>query len=520
MAWLPWFLALLVHAACGARAHAAAEPRASCADRYDSTSKEGSLALRNAYASFFLTGKGQFWGSAFHVERFIDAVKASAVKASAAHNRTLLVDVGAAPYNTMGGDISHVLTFAKHWPSSSGATIMGFEPGRAPFSRLVEYVEKQVGKKSTQPSRDVGDGEERPGADQSKQRGKQAGTGKQLAQQQQQRTTSIVRDGGRDWIVLRNAPLSDRQRAVKISNQPYAGDNTASLEEHYQQKSGAGGGRMVRSLTLDGELRRRGLSHHEILILKVDVEGHEMSVLNGAATAIREGRVPLILVEYGDKMSPAIWDAMKRPHSAAAAAPTAAALPGPSLYSLQRWADERGYDTFLLGSAGHRPVLIGVTGTLWREEYEVCRDKNQKFSPNGRDWKNFSAWNPYWAAVCWYDVALILREPREPRLRSLLLEQCALPDPFCRRLREGWYPEWMDAPWPTTNLCCAHTIARPQHGEVCHTFRLCKDSPKQRGPSSWKAAVGRALSQLVRPRRSLRSIGDGRQEQARRRKKL
>jgi hypothetical protein len=63
------------------------EPRARCAARYDSTSKDdASPALRDAYASFFLTGKGQFWGSAFHVERFIDAVKEAAVKVSANHN--------------------------------------------------------------------------------------------------------------------------------------------------------------------------------------------------------------------------------------------------------------------------------------------------------------------------------------------------------------------------------------------------------------------------------------------------
>ena len=54
-------------------------------------------------------------------------------------------------------------------------------------------------------------------------------------------------------------------------------------------------------------------------LLKVDVEGHEMAVLNGANRAISAGRVPIVLLEYGDKMSPAIWDAMQRRHSGAAA---------------------------------------------------------------------------------------------------------------------------------------------------------------------------------------------------------
>ena len=98
----------------------------------------------------------------------------------------------------------------------------------------------------------------------------------------------------------------------------------------------------------------------QVLILKVDVEGHEMAVLQGAAAAIEAGNVPFILVEYGDKMSPAIWDAMKRWHSGAAAAPSPAELPGPSLYALQRWADARGYDAYLLGATHGAPVFVGL----------------------------------------------------------------------------------------------------------------------------------------------------------------
>ena len=504
---MPTYVRLIVawSATVQAELRANGEPRARCAARYDSTSKDdASPALRDAYASFFLTGKGQFWGSAFHVERFIDAVKEAAVKVSANHNRTLLVDVGAAPYNTLGGDISHTLTFAKHWPSSSGATIMGFEPGQHPFNRLVMSVEDQVGIKATKTPKSASPphlqalGRASQGASTAGAYGTVDAMGKKV-----EPTTAVIEAGGREWIVLRNAPVSDRQRSVIISNQPQAGDNTASLEPHYQSGSNH---RTVRSLTLDAELRRRGLSQHEILILKVDVEGHEMSVLQGAATAIEERRAPFILVEYGDKMSPAIWDAMKRPFSAAAAAPSSAAMPGPSLHSLQKWGDERGYDSFLLGAQGARPVLIGVTGALWREEYEVCRDKNQKFSNDGRMWKNFSAWNPRWEAVCWYDVALILREPRNPQLRSALLERSALPTHFCRTLKSGWYPTWIDEKQPP-NLCCAHEVQFPERGEVCHTLKSCDAPPlvprifhdrissKRNGAASLGTRIKRMLSQ-------------------------
>lgn len=58
----------------------------------------------------------------------------------------------------------------------------------------------------------------------------------------------------------------------------------------------------MRAVTIDGELRRRGMASQELLLLKADVEGHEMSVLKGAERTILAGNVPFILVEYGDKM--------------------------------------------------------------------------------------------------------------------------------------------------------------------------------------------------------------------------
>ena len=444
----------------------------------------GANRARAANAAFFLTGRAQFWGSAFHLEYFIDAVKtASSLAAEAApeerNNGTVLVDVGAAPYNVVGGDISHVLTYQKHWKASSGATILAFEPGGAPFGRLVQYV-----------SRAVGEGH---------------AIGRRDDPHSNTPTVTIAPKGSaREWIVLRNSPASDRSQQVRISNQPYAGDNTASLEPHYQAKY-AGGGRVTRSVTLDGELRRRGLSDKEILILKVDVEGHEMAVLRGARQHIAAGLVTIILVEYGDKMSPAIWDAMKRRNSGAAAAPSPQELPGPSLHRLQTWASERGYDSFLVGAAHRKPVLIPLTGGLWRDEYEVCRDKSQKWSPNGRIWQNFSAWNPMSSAVCWYDVALIHRTPKSPKFRKLLLQSASLPPNFCKSVeKDHWYPHWIDRP-PPTELCCTHTVLNPRNGDVCHSFKNCTDTgggrpggggAKGGGKGGGGAKLGKATGKL------------------------
>jgi FkbM family methyltransferase len=49
--------------------------------------------------------------------------------------------------------------------------------------------------------------------------------------------------------------------------------------------------------TLDDYLARRGLDR--IDLLKIDVEGHEMDVLNGAANALRDGKIRFLTFEFG-----------------------------------------------------------------------------------------------------------------------------------------------------------------------------------------------------------------------------
>lgn len=63
----------------------------------------------------------------------------------------------------------------------------------------------------------------------------------------------------------------------------------------------------MKALTLDAELQRisawrRGES--DVLVLKVDVEGHEMSVLEGGKRAIAQGRVHIILLECARRQRP------------------------------------------------------------------------------------------------------------------------------------------------------------------------------------------------------------------------
>merc|ERR1719446_1905462 len=102
----------------------------------------------------------------------------------------------------------------------------------------------------------------------------------------------------------------------------------------------------------------------------------------------------MAIVEYGDKASHPIWNAMKQQHKAtpAAASPqllAEAAGEGMTLWALQRWADELGYDTFFVGSFAQQPLLIPISRGYWDDRYELCRDKTSKWSRDGVHWANF-----------------------------------------------------------------------------------------------------------------------------------
>jgi FkbM family methyltransferase len=392
--------------------------------------------VRNAYRSFFFTtGYMGFWGAGFHNEGIIRAASAIVPRLDGMS----VLDVGAGRYATVGGDISHFLLSLSLWGCpTGGAAIWGFEPVERQYENLIKDLQ---------------------GAMPAGMEGRRAGP------------TFELWSGGRRCAVLSSQPLSDRVATVVLENMPFAGDNTASLDPHYQHSNQLAQSlgrrrvdkqlqRRVRSMlqrrqqrnttTVDSALASIGAPPN-VLVMKVDVEGHERAVLQGANATLHQGRIHLLILEYGHSTSPQIWDAMKAKFSAAAAAPTPQEMSGNSLYSMQRWADKLGFEAFLLGGGKDDPVLVPVTGRYWDDAYEVCRDKAALFSPDNRTWWNFSAWRPNWTAECWYDVAFVHRS--SPIFEALVTRHAALPARYCRRFALGWYPGWIDQPAPKRLEC-------------------------------------------------------------------
>ena len=106
------------------------------------------------------------------------------------------------------------------------------------------------------------------------------------------------RFGGRGGIVLNNLALSDRP-GRQILHYDKAGSELSSLyarklEHHDIQFSGS---EQVQVDTLDDYSRARTVEH--IDLLKLDVEGHELSVLKGATQMFERAAIGMVSFEFG-----------------------------------------------------------------------------------------------------------------------------------------------------------------------------------------------------------------------------
>ena len=101
---------------------------------------------------------------------------------------------------------------------------------------------------------------------------------------------------------LNNAGLSDQPGELEMNIYwDDGGVNSFYLDEHYKEMSEARGQfriEKVQLTTIDEYVKANNIS--QIDMLKIDVEGHETKVLNGAANFIHAGKIRNIQFEYGN----------------------------------------------------------------------------------------------------------------------------------------------------------------------------------------------------------------------------
>eukprot|EP00434_Breviolum_minutum_P028874 symbB.v1.2.025538.t1/scaffold2483.1/size114807/12 len=126
-------------------------------------------------------------------------------------------------------------------------------------------------------------------------------------------------------------------------------------------------------------------------VLKVDVEGHEWQILQGAYQALSSGRIGLVIIEYGDKWSSDTSQAALQFLStfhADRGDEDMAELP--TLHSVMKFMQSLGYEGYFVGSQTPLPI----TGALWHDAFEVCLAPHRIcYDGAGK--------------VCWFDVAFV-----------------------------------------------------------------------------------------------------------------
>jgi FkbM family methyltransferase len=120
--------------------------------------------------------------------------------------------------------------------------------------------------------------------------------------------------------------------------------------------------------------------------LKIDVEGAEWPVLEGAMESMSSRRVTLFVLEYGHFWSRHLWEAanLKAPRR------SYEELTWPTLRGVVQYMRAQGYEAYFFGT----PYLLPITGMWWHDIYEVCTD------PHSIVYRGIFGW-------CWFDVLLV-----------------------------------------------------------------------------------------------------------------
>lgn len=138
-------------------------------------------------------------------------------------------------------------------------------------------------------------------------------------------------------------------------------------------------------------------------VLKVDAEGSDWEVALGAARALAEGRIGMVVLEYGDKWSPDLASAVKH-MTATHHFGSAKALSDPNLQGVTRWFARHGYHGYLVGMK----TPIPINDLWWHDVYEMCQ------APHRPHYYGIGK-------VCYMDVAFVYEHhPFAELVRSMI----------------------------------------------------------------------------------------------------
>lgn len=119
--------------------------------------------------------------------------------------------------------------------------------------------------------------------------------------------------------------------------------------------------------------------------MKIDTEGHDFAVIQGALAMLQAKRIMAVVMEVSDKMNSDFWSASYGDHKAVFH--ETSKISEPNVKSVAKYMLNLGYYGFWLGTKR----LIPLSGLCWHDSMEICGN------PHGL----------LGSGICWFDIIFI-----------------------------------------------------------------------------------------------------------------
>lgn len=120
-------------------------------------------------------------------------------------------------------------------------------------------------------------------------------------------------------------------------------------------------------------------------LLKIDTEGHDFAVIQGALAMLQAKRIMAVVMEVSDKMNSDFWSASYGEHKAVFH--ETSNISEPNVKSVAKHMLNLGYYGFWLGTKR----LVPLSGLCWHDSMEICGN------PHGL----------LGSGICWFDIIFI-----------------------------------------------------------------------------------------------------------------
>ena len=192
-------------------------------------------------------------------------------------------------------------------------------------------------------------------------------------------------------VALENAAFSNVTSRLQLAGKANVASLTGHLAESGHKKHPAKADRdyakSMEVMAWDVATYARLHNLAKIDLLKIDTEGHDFTVVQGALSMLRAKEIMVVVMEVSDKMNPDFWGAS---YQGGKPVFHSKHIAEPNVKSVWQFMLNLNYFGFWLGTKR----LVPLSGACWDDRMEICGD------PHG--YLN--------SGICWFDIIFILNQ--------------------------------------------------------------------------------------------------------------